>query len=80
MAASRAAWSSVAQYSSVRLQVERIAASGDTFASGPSQMLFQGAKCRLDLFERKRHAFAQGDRRSVVIDSDREELHVLGLS
>ncbi|ABA50496.1 hypothetical protein BURPS1710b_3601 [Burkholderia pseudomallei 1710b] len=33
-------------------------------------------QCGLDLFERKRHAFAQGDRRSVVVDSDREELHV----
>jgi hypothetical protein len=30
------------------------------------------------LFERKRHALAQGDGRSMVIDSDREQLHTWG--
>jgi len=39
----------------------------------------QRAQRGLELFERKRHAFAQGDRRSVVVDSDREELHCFEL-
>src|SRR5471032_950200 len=51
-----------------------------SFPQRPQPQIFQRAKRWFDLFERKRHAFAQGDRRSVVVDSDREELHVVGLS
>ena len=38
---------------------------------GAEPDVLEGRQRRFDLFERKRHAFAQGDGRGVVIDSDR---------
>ena len=39
-------------------------------------MLAQRAQRGLELLERKRHLLAQGKRRSVVVDSERQQLHV----
>jgi hypothetical protein len=39
-------------------------------------VLAQRAQRGLELFERKRHLLAQGKRRSVVVDSERQQLHV----
>ena len=40
------------------------------------QMLAQRGQRGLKLLERKRHLLAQGKRRSVVVDSERQQLHV----
>jgi hypothetical protein len=46
----------------------------------PSPRGFQRLQRGPDLFERERHAFAQGDRRGVMIDPDGEQVHIRTMS
>jgi len=46
----------------------------------PSPRGFQHLQRGPDLFERKRHAFTQGDRSGVMIDPDGEQMHIRTMS